>query len=159
MLALPTAVKYRRSHSCTFPFHKRGEPLDIRDIEANEYDCLRRAVGFMAGAEEELKEIRGVLFKKSNRVRNQSSISEEKKKQIEKAITGRIKKVGLLPIYRDMWFWLEEGNTPADFIEEKTELLQGWRISPQEAHKYFHRVKKWREKGINPVLDSPPQEP
>ena len=95
-----------------FPFHSRGEPLHIRDIEANEYDCLRRAVGFMAGAEEELKEIRGDLFKKSNRVRKQSSISEEKRKRIEKAIMGRIKKLELFLIYRDMWFWLEEGNTP-----------------------------------------------
>jgi len=71
--------------------------------------------------------------------------------QIKKAVAGRIRKNAMLPVYRDMWIWLEEGNTPADFISEKGEFLRDFQITPKYAYRLFNRVKQWRKKGINPT--------
>ena len=79
--------------------------------------------------------------------------------QIEKSIANRIRKNWMLPIYQDMWVWLDEGNEPAEFIAEKADFLKQWTITKSNAFKMFHRVKGWRKKGINPTISSSPKEP
>ncbi len=79
--------------------------------------------------------------------------------QIEKAIASRIRKNAMLPVYREMWIWLDGGNRPAEFIAERADFLKQWTITKPNAFKMFHRVNGWRKKGINPTISSSPKEP
>ena len=70
---------------------------------------------------------------------------------IAKAIASRVRKGHYKYPYQKMWEWLEAGNTPADFIREKGELLKSFQISTNYAYKMFNKIKKWQSKGVPPI--------